>query len=59
MQGVHRFLQGHAVIGEVCVVAGSLSNLLIDGNYHGVIDFIEFSYRGYTWPVFILQTRVL
>ncbi len=50
--GIVRFWEGHFVIGELLVVCGSVSNLIDRIVYNGVIDFIELSYNGYTWPVF-------
>jgi signal peptidase II len=44
--------RGFFVIGHVCVVAGSLSNLIDRIFYHGVIDFILISYHHFSWPVF-------
>jgi len=47
-----RYKQGHMIIGEVLVVAGSLSNIVDRIVYGGVIDFISLSYGAYAWPVF-------
>lgn len=40
------------VVGEVMVVAGTISNLIDRAVYPGVIDFIALSLKGYCWPVF-------
>lgn len=44
--------KGCMVIGQVCVIFGSLSNIVDRIVYGGVIDFILLSYNGYSWPVF-------
>ena len=49
---VLRFRSGHMILGEVMVIAGSLSNIIDRVFYNGVIDFIELSYRGWLWPSF-------
>ena len=54
MVGLRHFLAGNTIMGELLVVVGSLSNLVDRWYYHGVIDFIELSYKDYTWPVFNL-----
>jgi len=48
----HQYRHGHAILGEVCAIAGSLSNLIDRVIYHGVIDFIILSYYNFSWPVF-------
>jgi len=46
------FLNGRAILGELLLVFGSVSNL-IDRIVHGsVIDFIHLSYKNWSWPVF-------
>lgn len=47
-----RWMQNQSIIGEVLVLTGALCNMLDRVLYAGVIDFIEFSYRGWTFPVF-------
>lgn len=47
-----RLKQGHAIIGETLVIAGSISNLFDRLWYQGVIDFIELSCSFFTWPLF-------
>jgi len=49
---VLRFRSGHMILGEVMVIAGSLSNIIDRFLYKGVIDFIELSYGGWHWPTF-------
>ncbi len=49
---VLRFRAGYSILGEVMVVAGSLSNIVDRFLYKGVVDFIELSYRGWAWPTF-------
>lgn len=46
------YRSGYLVLGETCIIAGSLSNIVDRLVYHGVIDFIILSYRHYSWPVF-------
>ncbi len=46
------YKKGSLIIGHVCVIAGSISNLIDRGIYGGVIDFILLSYQQYCWPVF-------
>jgi len=48
----HNYLRGNAVIGETCIIAGSLCNLIDRVIYNGVIDFIILSYGNLSWPVF-------
>lgn len=50
--GIYRFLAGNAIFGELLVVVGSVSNIIDRFYYKGVIDFIELSWHGYTWPLF-------
>lgn len=52
LMGISRFLAGHTIFGELLVVVGSLSNIIDRFYYQGVIDFIELSWNGYTWPLF-------
>ena len=47
-----RYVRGGAIIGEICIVAGSFSNLIDRAVYSGVIDFIILSYNNISWPVF-------
>ncbi len=49
---VLQFRAGYFILGEVMVIAGSLSNIIDRFLYKGVIDFIELSYRGWVWPTF-------
>lgn len=46
------YKKGNYVIGHVCIIAGSVSNLLDRVIYGGVIDFVLFSYHQYSWPLF-------
>ena len=50
--GAYRFYYRYCIAAEVMIIAGSLSNLIDRWHYQGVIDFIEFSYKGYSWPLF-------
>ncbi len=47
-----RWRQQRLIIGEVWVLAGSVSNIVDRILYRGVIDFIELSYNGFVWPLF-------
>ncbi len=49
---VRQFERGHLIVGHVMVLAGAVSNTLDRLLYRGVIDFIELSYGGWSWPVF-------
>jgi signal peptidase II len=47
-----QYKEGHNVVGETLVVAGSVSNIIDRFWYGGVVDFIEFSYGTWIWPSF-------
>lgn len=47
-----RWYAGFSVAGELLIVAGSVGNLIDRLFYHGVIDFIRFSWGRFTWPIF-------
>lgn len=47
-----RYIQGYSIIGEICVITGSLANIADRFIYLGVIDFIILHYNGWTWPAF-------
>jgi signal peptidase II len=49
---VKQYKIGRLVWGETLVLAGSISNIIDRFLYRGVIDFIELSCAGYTWPIF-------
>ena len=40
------------IVGHVCIIAGSVANLIDRVMYGGVVDFIVFSYGPRSWPVF-------
>lgn len=44
--------QSKPLWGNFLVISGALSNVVDRFWYGGVIDFIELSYRGYSFPVF-------
>ena len=46
------YKRGESILGHVCVIAGSVANIVDRIVYHGVIDFIVVSFRHYSWPVF-------
>ncbi len=43
---------GNSIIGHVCIITGSVCNLIDRALYAGVIDFILLSYKTFSWPVF-------
>jgi signal peptidase II len=44
--------RGLPLFGHVCIIAGSVSNIIDRVYYCGVIDFIVLSYNSVSWPVF-------
>ena len=46
------YKKGNSIIGHVCIISGSIANLIDRVVYGAVIDFIVFSYNTYSWPVF-------
>ena len=48
----HNYLRGNSITGEICIITGSLCNLIDRVIYNGVIDFIILSYGNLSWPVF-------
>lgn len=48
----HMHKKDNSIIGHVCIIIGSVSNLIDRAVYGAVIDFILLSYHGYSWPVF-------
>lgn len=47
-----RLYAGYVIVGEICIIAGSCSNIVDRFIYAGVIDFILLSYKNMTFPVF-------
>ena len=47
-----RYKKGGLIFGHVCVIAGSIANLIDRVVYGAIIDFIVLSYNQYSWPVF-------
>lgn len=47
-----RYKHDHLIFGELLVLSGALSNLYDRFMYRGVVDFIVFSYKGWTFPAF-------
>jgi signal peptidase II len=47
-----RWNNTYAVIGEMLVLAGAISNIIDRFLYQGVVDFILLSAQGYYWPYF-------
>jgi signal peptidase II len=50
--GYRQWAAGKPFWGEFLIVVGSASNLVDRVLYHGVIDFIRFSWGTFSWPVF-------
>jgi len=44
--------RGFSIWGEALALSGAISNVVDRVLYGGVVDFISFSYRGWSWPVF-------
>lgn len=47
-----RYRDGFAIYGELLVISGALSNLVDRVLYGGVLDFINVSWHGWSWPAF-------
>ncbi len=47
-----RWMNHYAIVGEVMILAGGLSNVLDRILYKGVVDFCVVSVHGFVWPVF-------
>jgi len=54
-----QYLCGNSIFAEVCIIAGSVSNLIDRVVYSGVIDFIILSYGNLSWPVFNIADAVI
>lgn len=48
----YHYRQGGALWGHICIITGSIANLIDRAMYGGVVDFILLSYKNYSWPVF-------
>ena len=48
----YNYKRGNSILAEVCIITGSVSNLIDRAIYGGVIDFIILSYGNLSWPVF-------
>lgn len=55
----HQYQRGNPIVAEVCIIAGSVCNLLDRVVYGGVIDFIILSYGDLSWPVFNIADAVI
>ena len=55
----HNYKHDNSIIPEVCIIAGSVSNLVDRVVYGGVIDFIILSYGSLSWPVFNIADAVI
>lgn len=47
-----RYRAGYAIYGELCVLAGSVSNIIDRFVYGGVVDYILLYWKQYTFPIF-------
>lgn len=47
-----KVLAGKSILGELCIIAGSLSNIYDRLIYGGVIDFIAVHKDNWIWPLF-------
>jgi signal peptidase II len=54
-----RYMQGHVIVAEICIIAGSCCNLIDRAMYGGVIDFIILFYNNLSWPVFNIADAVI
>lgn len=52
MYMITEYKSGRPILGETMVLAGALSNYCDRIWYHGVVDFIAFSFGTYGFPVF-------
>jgi signal peptidase II len=60
--GFHAVIQarrGHSYVGELCIIVGSLSNLLDRFIYDGVIDFIVVSTPWGYWPAYNIADALI
>jgi len=46
------YKKSNSIIGHMCIITGSIANLIDRALYGAVIDFIVLSYNQYSWPVF-------
>lgn len=49
---IDKLQKNQLVIGEILVLSGAISNIIDRILYKGVVDFIIFSYNGWSWPAF-------
>lgn len=52
IQTYYRAKKNRAIWPNILILAGALSNMIDRIMYKGVIDFIEISCAGFTWPIF-------
>lgn len=53
--GIYTFFRYYAhqsITGEILVLAGGFSNIIDRFVFHGVLDFILLSFKGWSWPMF-------
>lgn len=51
--------RGHSYVGELCIIIGSLSNILDRFIYDGVIDFIVLSTPWGFWPAYNIADALI
>ena len=59
---VHAVMQarkGYSYFGELCIIVGSLSNILDRFLYDGVVDFIVLSCRYGSWPAYNIADALI
>lgn len=47
-----RYVKHKLILGELMVITGSISNIIDRFTYAGVIDFLQFHYGAWSFPVF-------
>jgi signal peptidase II len=55
----NHYLEGHSIIGEALIIAGSISNIIDRYIHKGVVDFIVVHWESYVWPVFNLADMAI
>ena len=53
------YQKGKSIVGYVCIITGSVCNLIDRCIYGGVIDFILLSYNSFSWPVFNIADAII
>ena len=54
------YRKNRSMVGYICIITGTLSNMFDRLLYPGVIDFITIGYKEWTWPTFnIADTAIV